>query len=55
MVSKERSNRLNFNAFKTQGLHEAVISDGSMSAGSKFLNIFYLAAAKFNKKNLEIK
>ncbi len=51
---KERSNGLDFNAFKARGLQEAVINNRTMTAGNKFLNIFYIAAQKFNIKNLGI-
>jgi hypothetical protein len=53
-IIKERTNQLNFNSFKTKGLQESLIEDKTMNAGSKFLNIFYEAAKKFNESNLLI-
>lgn len=53
-VLKERSNGRDFNTFKKEGLEESVIKDRTMTAGNKFLNIFYSAAVKFNQKNLVI-
>ncbi len=52
LVMKGKPFGLDFNSFKVQGLQEANIQDKSMAAGKKFLNIFYTAATKFNKKNL---
>lgn len=47
------SKDMNFNAFRGgDGLQEAIIKDGTISAGSKYLNIFYDAAVRFNRKNL---
>lgn len=42
---------LDFNAFKVRGLGAVSIQDGTLFAGSKYLNIFYAAAAIFNEKN----
>ncbi len=48
-----KSKDMNFNAFRGgDGLQQAIIRDGTISAGSKYLNIFYEAAARFNRKNL---
>lgn len=52
LVVKGKPAGLDFNSFKVQGLQEAIIQDKSMAAGKKFLNAFYFASAKFNKKNL---
>jgi hypothetical protein len=41
-----------FNKFRTAGLEESVIKDGTISAGSRYLDIFYSASSKFNRKNL---
>ncbi|MCF0051608.1 hypothetical protein LXM25_16185 [Dyadobacter sp. LJ53] len=40
-----------FNAFRIEGLQEAIIKD-NITAGSKYLNIFYDAATRFNTSNL---
>lgn len=50
--SKSGSASYDFNKFRTAGLEETIIKDGTITAGSKFLNIFYSAASKFNRKNL---
>jgi hypothetical protein len=52
-VIKGESKRLDFNAFRAgDGLQDAIINDSTITAGSKYLNIFYDAAARFNTKNL---
>ena len=50
---KDRTNKKDFNFFKKYGLEEAVIKD-NIPAASKYLNVFYHAAVKFNKLNLAI-
>ncbi len=50
---KDRTNKKDFNFFKKFGLEESVIKD-NITAGNKYLNIFYHAAVKFNKLNLAI-
>jgi len=56
-VLKTNSNNRNFYAFKQSGLEEAAVdsqiaNEGSISAGSKYLNTFYMASSKFNDINL---
>ena len=52
-VIKGESKRIDFNAFRQNyGLQDAIIKDNTISAGSKYLNIFYDAAARFNGENL---
>lgn len=52
-VIKGESKRMDFNAFRaSDGLQDAAVTDNTITAGSKYLNIFYDAAARFNAKNL---
>ncbi|WP_153801284.1 hypothetical protein [Foetidibacter luteolus] len=53
-ILKDRSNRKDFYVFKKLGLEESVVDEESMTAGSRFLNIFYRASRKFNEVNLVI-
>ncbi len=61
-IIQGRTNGLNFNAFLNRGLKTTVLKEmdeikietKAMSAGNKFLNIFYLASRKFNEENLKI-
>jgi hypothetical protein len=56
-ILRANSNKKDFNAYKREGLEEAshdalITKEGTINAGSKYLNVFYLAASKFNDKNL---
>jgi len=42
---------LDFNAFRARGLEASTIKQGTLTAGSIYLNIFYNAASEFNKQN----
>lgn len=51
-IMRGQSNGKDFNAFIREGLEESVINDDTIGAGSKYLNVFYNGAKKFNVKNL---
>ncbi len=42
----------NFNKFRTAEQKDALIQSDAMTAGSKYLNIFYSLSSSFNRKNL---
>ncbi|CAG5002180.1 hypothetical protein DYBT9275_02829 [Dyadobacter sp. CECT 9275] len=52
-IIKGESKKLDFNAFRgNDGLLDAIIKNETITAGSKYLNIFYDAANRFNLRNL---
>lgn len=50
----DKTNKKDFNFFIQEGLEVSVISDETIGAGSKYLNVFYNAASKFNTNNMEL-
>lgn len=60
VLKNTTTNNLNFDAFKVRGLQEAFTDAGAegqnqtINAGSKYLNLFYYAASRFNDSNLVV-
>lgn len=50
--TKTEGEKHNFNKFRTANEKDSLIQSDAMSAGSKYLNIFYNLSVSFNRKNL---